>query len=1176
MRTLVLTLTAAALTIPAVTLAAKRQALASPQKLVINEIMSANVDEFISPAFNFDGWMELYNPTDENIALAGLYLSDDEANLTKWRIPESVGSLQSKGFRVIWFDSNDIEPKNATFKLDTDGGTLYLSDVSGKLLVSQSYPKSIERVSYARITDGGDKWGLTAMASPGSTNNRSTFAEQQLSAPVVDQPSQLYEGKLTINVGIPAGCTLRYTTDGSLPTMDNGETSQLGQFAFDTKHVNFRFRLFADGFLPSDVTTRSYIYRNHDYMLPVLSLVCDRRFLYDDSIGVMLKGRNGRPGNGQASACNWNMDWERPVNFSYIDTQNEMVLNQDVDLEMCGGWSRAWTPHSFKLKGTKETGGNKNLPYPFFVQKPYIRNRTIQVRNGGNDTQCRFKDAALQYIIETSGVNIDCQSYQPVHEFINGRYIGVMNVREPNNKHYVYANYGWDDDEIDQFEMSPDSGYVQKCGTPDAFMELVEVLSYDAASSETYKEICRLLDIDNYINYMAAEFYLGSTDWPQNNVKGFRHRDGGRFRFVLYDLDGTFSTNSPFNTFMSKEYYQFDQLYPTSLGRKWDQIRLVTLFRNLLQNADFRRRFIDAYCIMGGSVLEASRSSAIINTLLQRANEAMALNGESASSTGNSIRNSLSSRLKTATSALRNFWMLDIDEEPQNVIINSDAEGAQLLINGQQVPTGEFRGNLFAPATLKAIPPAGYEFQGWLTASGLKAVVNVGSTWTYYDQGTLDGKNWTSPSYPTTVWQQGNAPLGYGKNGIKTTLDYGANSNDKRPTVYLRTTVKLEQAPKSLDIFTLNFTVDDGFIIYVNGTEAGRYNMPSGAVGFNTFAASYAPNNPDEATMNLPANLFHKGNNTIAVELHNNSGNSTDLYWDAELKTSFTSDTPVYYSDQPEIQLPSGVVNLTASYRQLSTDERRAKGINPVCINEVSGANSIFVNEYQKKNDWVELYNTTDEEIDIEGMYLTDDLSKPDKYQITKQGTAANTKIPPHGYLLVWCDKQDTNAQGLHASFKIGAEGGVIALTAADRSWINHFYYGPHDGNQTVCRYPDGSPSIFTTNVPTIAKANIRTSYMEEVMQQDGGIVGVKQLIASGGSLRLHYGSRQLIVKSEEASTAQIDIFSAEGRLVSQTAVAVAGGKATVSVAHLPAGFYTARATDDRGNRVSCKFMTGR
>ena len=1155
--------------------AAQKRATASPEQLVINEIMAANVDEFISPAFNFDGWMELYNPAAQNIPLAGLYLSDDKENLTKWCIPESVGSLPSKGFRVIWFDSNDIEPKNAPFKLDVDGGTIYLSDTSGKLLMSQTYPKSIERISYARTTDGGDSWGLTAMASPGTSNNRSTFAEQQLSAPVVDQPSQLYEGVLTINVGIPPGCTLRYTTDCSLPTMDNGETSLTGQFTIDSKNANYRFRLYADGLLPSNVTTRSYIYRDRPYMLPVLSVVSDRRFLYDDSIGVMQKGRNGRPGNGQSTPCNWNMNWERPVNFSYIDPQNEMVLNQDVDLEMCGGWSRAWSPHSFKLKGTKEMGGNKNLPYPFFEQKPFIRNRTIQVRNGGNDTQCRFKDAALQYIIETSGVNIDCQSYQPVHEFINGRYIGVMNVREPNNKHYVYANYGWDDDEIDQFEMSPDSGYVQKCGTPDVFEELVDILSPDAANSETYSEICRVLDIDNYINYMAAEFYLGSNDWPQNNIKGFRLRDGGRFRFVLYDLDGTFGTSDAFNSFANKEFYYFDQLYPTSLGRKWDQIRLVTLFINLLQNEDFRRKFIDAYCIMGGSVLEASRSTTIINKLLERANTAMALNSGSATSTANSIRSSLSSRLKTATSALRRFRLMGLNNQnAQNVILKSDTYGAQLLINGTQVPTGQFQGNLFAPATLKAIAPSGYEFQGWLTTGDGKPIMTKGGSWDYYDQGSLDSKNWTAASYPAADWQKGNAPFGYGKDGIATTLDYGSDNNNKRPTVYFRTTVRLEQAPASTDNFTLNFTVDDGIIVYVNGTEAGRYNMPSGNVGYNTFASSYAPNNPDEASMTLDTKLFHRGNNVIAAELHNNSGNSTDLYWDAELMSTIGSDTHVYYSNEPEIQLPRGDnVILTASYRQLTSQERQTAGITPVRINEVSGANSIFINEYQKKNDWVELYNTTDEEVDVEGMYLTDDLSKPDKYQITRQGTNANTKIAPHGYMIVWCDKLETNAQGLHASFKISADGGVIALVAADRSWVDHLYYGPHDGNQTVGRFPDGAQTVYTTNVPTIAKANIATSYMEEVAQQPGGIVGVNTLMASDGDFRLRYGSQQLIVKSEDATTVQVEIYTTDGLLTEQTAVNLSAGKATLSVAHLPAGFYIARATDDKGRRVSCKFI---
>ena len=200
-------------------------------------------------------------------------------------------------------------------------------------------------------------------------------------------------------------------------------------------------------------------------------------------------------------------------------------------------------------------------------------------------------------------------------------------------------------------------------------------------------------------------------------------------------------------------------------------------------------------------------------------------------------------------------------------------------------------------------------------------------------------------------------------------------------------------------------------------------------------------------------------------------------------------------------------------------------------------------------------------------MYLTDDLSKPDKYQIT-----TNALIPPHGYLLVWCDKLETTSQGLHASFKIGAEGGVLALVAADRSWVDHFYYGAHDGNQTVARYPDGAATVYTTNVPTIARANILTSYMQEVAQQSGGIVGVDALLASDGDFRLRYGSQQLIVKSDDSATAQIDIYTTDGRLVCQSATVLSAGKATLSVAHLSAGFYIARATDDAGRRVSCKF----
>ena len=971
---------------------------ATTGSLVINEIMVSNVDEYLSGAFNFDGFIELYNPTDRAVELSGLKVSNPANGEGPWTTPGNMGIVPAKGFRLIWFDSNGIDQKNAPFKLDVDGGTISIADASGTVIAEENYPAGIERVSYARSQDGTGEWGLTATATPGESNNGIVHATEQIDAPVVDQPSKLFTGTVAVKVTVPAGCILRYTTDGTLPTLSNGQSSSTGRF--NVKETTcYRFRLFADGKLPSRVTTRSYILRDMDYTLPVVSVVTDLNFLYSQEYGVFEKGPNGRPGNGQSSKCNWNMDWERPVNFSYLNADGEMMFNQDVNLEMCGGWSRAWTPHSFKLKGSKELGGDKNLLYPFFNQKPYIRNRTLQVRNGGNDTSCRIKDGALQYLLQSSGINIDCQSYEPVHEFINGWYFGVLNIREPNNKHYVYANYGWDEDEIDQFEMSPDSGYVQKCGTPDAFLELVDVLSPDAANSDTYAEICRRIDIDAYANYMAAQFYLANWDWPQNNVKGFRHRDDGKFRFVLFDLDGAFNSGSPFEDFFNRERYTFDQLYPTSLGRITAQIRFVTLFKNMIKNDDFRRRFIDAYCIMGGSVFEKNRANQIITELLNRVEPAMNIGWESASGTANDMINKLKSRQSTATNALKNYTAFGVKyTTTQAVTLSTDTEGAVLFINNQKVPTGKFSGHLFAPVKLRAQAPAGYVFQGWL----------------------------------------------------------------------------------------------------------------------------------------------------------DNAGN-------------------VKFTDE-EISMPTGKVDLKASFRAMTDAECKAQGVTPVRINEVSGSNDSYIDEYGKKGDWVELYNTTDAEIDVEGMYLTDNLDKPEKYQITKGKTKAQTKIPAHGYLIIWCDnKRETTDHGLHASFKIDGDGGKIALTAADKSWTDVITYDAHDANSTVMRYPDGCADVYTTNVPTIGLSNVMTSYVATVNQSGGS--DVSPVIAGASDFRLSYGSQQLLLKSEASDAVEIAIYTADGRLVEEATVHTIGGTGRLDVSSLASGFYVARATDGNGQQASCKFM---
>jgi len=115
-------------------------------------------------------------------------------------------------------------------------------------------------------------------------------------------------------------------------------------------------------------------------------------------------------------------------------------------------------------------------------------------------------------------------------------------------------------------------------------------------------------------------------------------------------------------------------------------------------------------------------------------------------------------------------------------------------------------------------------------------------------------------------------------------------------------------------------------------------------------------------------------------------------------------------------------------------------------------------------------------------MYLTDNPDKPKKYQISKESTNANTVIPAHGFLVVWCDKLETKEQ-LHASFKLASEGDELQLMAADGSWTDSFVYNSMNSDQTVGRYPDGSSNVVTMNVPTIAKANIAGSYSNEVPQ---------------------------------------------------------------------------------------------
>ena len=1183
--------------------------------LCINEIMSANVDQYMDPSYNYGGWIELYNPGSRAINLATLYITDDPAEPKKWDLASlaktyanystkysypphesSVASVPARGFRKVWFDHSDWRyPMMVPFKLDCDGGTIYITD--GKSVTVQAdYPEAIPRTSWARMTDGGDTWGYTSNPTPGSTNALSMFAEERVAAPVPSIESRVFtSGTINFSVAVPDGATLYYTTDGSTPTEYRGEHGGAPNFSINTTTI-FRFVAIQDGKLASPVVTRSFIKSEYDLTIPVMSLVTEEGNMYDSEYGIFTRGSNGRPGLGQSSPCNWNQDWDRPANVEYFTADGKNVFNQEANINNAGGWSRAYEPHSFKIKGKKQYEGMNYLPYAFFPNKPYMKNKTLHMRNGGNDNPGnggtgRFKDGAIQEVILQSGLNIDGQTFIPVQLYRNGEYAGLINLREPNNYDHVYANYGYADDEVDQFEMNCDSAYVQTRGTKEAFDRLY-ALSEDPGS---YEDVKKILDVEEFCNYFAIESYLCLGDYGYNNVKGFRPRtEDGRFRMVLFDLDSASSGGNGFSSIAGQggkgSSRSFNGLYEGPNGSSTSSIRqeieYITIWRNLMQNsAEFRKQFVDQTSIVVGSVFDPTYAAGVIDKLLDNVREAAShessLTGKSLNpaSVASSLKNSYfcSNRQSDVMNNLANFSFVSDavrNTSNQNLNLSQNNSRGRLFLNDHPIPTGAMNGRIFAPVTLRAEAPAGYKFIGWKGEGGVtppqkgEQLFDMESEWMFYDQGSLDDTGWNGLGYSTYEWSNGYAPFGYDSKGsyFATPLDYGSDSGNKRPTYYFRKNVNVPQTPSSV---SFTYRCDDGFVVYVNGEYAGRYNMNSTNPKYSDYTPTYVSQLYDEGTITLDASLFKKGGNTIAVEVHNCNAGSSDLYWDASLEYvptggEVTPSTEDIVSTDPEYTLPTnGNITLQAVYGKLSDEELAQTDGHPVKINEVSAANSVFVNDYFKKDDWVELYNTTDQDIDLEGYYLSDNVSKPTKWQVTKTA-GVNTIIPAHGFKVIWCSKREPISQ-LHANFKLdNTEGSCIVLTAPDQTWADTLYYKVMNGDETCGLFPDGSSNVYLLNKPTIEQSNRMNMYCDFYNENDIKPVtptGVTKLVSQSNELGINALNDALVVTNEDFTPTTVCVYTMDGRLVKKEVLDMTQGHNALNISGLMSGAYVGKAS---------------
>lgn len=164
-------------------------------------------------------------------------------------------------------------------------------------------------------------------------------------------------------------------------------------------------------------------------------------------------------------------------------------------------------------------------------------------------------------------------------------------------------------------------------------------------------------------------------------------------------------------------------------------------------------------------------------------------------------------------------------------------------------------------------------------------VLAAGSQWAYWDQGTNPGSGWNTAGFDQTLWGVGPAPLGYG-DPVATEIGFGPDPSSKYITTWFRASFLLDQG--TLDgalSATLGIRVDDGAVIWLDGEELLRINMPPGVIDQWTPAASTAGGAAETAVSELPVELdmLRAGETVIGVEVHQVGPTSSDLGFDLSL-----------------------------------------------------------------------------------------------------------------------------------------------------------------------------------------------------------------------------------------------------------------------------------------------------
>jgi hypothetical protein len=398
------------------------------------------------------------------------------------------------------------------------------------------------------------------------------------------------------------GATIRYTTDGTVPTATNG-VDYTGPLTI-SRTTTLRAAAFKTGYVSTNSDTQTYIFlddvirqaegvapgpnwpapgrvngqvidygmdqgvvnanlatiKNDLKTIPTFSIVMNNKDLFDPASGIYVNPS----GDGR--------QWERPASIELIYPDGTKGFQIDAGLRIRGGFSRSGDnpKHAFRFFFRNEYDGN--LKYPMFGPNGAQSFNGFDLRTFQNYSWSFQGDASGTFMRDQLNRDLqlamghDAERGNYYHLYINGQYWGLYDTAERPEANHGADYFGGDSEDYDVIKVDPDLGYNIEAtdGNMDAWNQLYSLLS--GASGPVTEAILQraqgnnpdgtrnpafpvLLDVDNLIDYMLVIYWGGNKDAPisdflgntsPNNFFAVRNRNGDQgFQFYVHDAEHT-------------------------------------------------------------------------------------------------------------------------------------------------------------------------------------------------------------------------------------------------------------------------------------------------------------------------------------------------------------------------------------------------------------------------------------------------------------------------------------------------------------------------------------------------------------------------------------------------------------------------------------------------------------